>query len=188
MLTRQYRWLLPHTPLPSRLHTTLSTTYYSIPSVKVDYHRTASLASQFPRNKTALYLEPRRLPFLTPLLLHMLTVIPPSWSVIFLGSSETASIARRSPTASRYEELGKLRIVDIEAGEGSKWSQAWGRRWDDLSVDEMGNRLLTNLSFYEQELSDVGWLMVWHSDAILCANAEKDLEDWIGWDWVGAPW
>ena len=118
----------------------------------------------------------------------MLTVIPPSWSVIFLGSSETTSIARRSHTASRYEELGKLRIVDIEAGEGAKWSQAWGRRWDDLSVDEMGNRLLTNLTFYEDELRDVGWLMVWHSDAILCANAEKDLEDWIGWDWVGAPW
>ena len=78
--------------------------------------------------------------------------------------------------------------MDIEAGDGAKWSQAWGRRWDDLSVDEMGNRLLTNLTFYEEELRDVGWLLVWHSDAILCANAEKDLEDWIGWDWVGAPW
>lgn len=78
--------------------------------------------------------------------------------------------------------------MDLESGEGAKWSAPWGRRWDDLSVDEMGNRLLTNLSFYEEELAGVGWLLVWHSDAILCANAERDLEEWVGWDWVGAPW
>ena len=118
----------------------------------------------------------------------MLTIVPPSWPVVFVASTETASIVRRNQAAARYEELGKLRIVDIETGEGSRWSQPWGRRWDDLSVDEMGNRLLTNLNFYEEELREVEWLLVWHSDAILCANAESDLEDWIGWDWVGAPW
>jgi Protein of unknown function (DUF5672) len=156
--------------------------------VKVDYPHAATLASLYPRNKTALYLEPRPLPFLTPLLLHMLTVITPSWSILFLGSTQTANIARSSHTVRRYEELGKLRIVDIEEGAGRKWTADWGRRWDDLSVDEMENRLLTNLSFYEEELRGVGWLMVWHSDAILCANAERDLDEWVGWDWVGAPW
>ena len=125
---------------------------------------------------------------MTPLLLHMLTVIPPSWSFLFLGSTKTVQKVRESYTAARYEELGKLRVLDLEGGEGLRWSQAWGRRWDDLSIDEMGNRLLTNLSFHEEELRGVNWLLVWHSDAILCANAERDLEEWVGWDWVGAPW
>jgi hypothetical protein len=51
----------------------------------------------------------------------------------------------------------------------------------------MENRLLTNLSFNKEVLGDVGWMLRWDSRSLLCANAEGDLEGWVGWDWVAAP-
>jgi len=110
-------------------------------------------------------------------------IVPPEWRDVFLGTEETTRIARRSGTVRRYEDWGKLRIGTLD-----RWTVAWGRRWDDLGIDEMNSRLLTNQSFYEKELAGVEHLFVFHSDGILCANSHVDLNKWLQYDWVGAPW
>ena len=110
-------------------------------------------------------------------------VVPPEWRFLFLGTEDTIRLARKSGTVRRYEEWGKLKLRSVEG-----WSADWGPRWEDLSIDEMNNRLMTNLSFYEEEMKDVEHLLVFHSDGVLCANAERDLNDWLEWDWIGAPW
>lgn len=87
-----------------------------------------------------------------------------------------------------YEGLGKLHVRNLE----EHWGQGWGRKgWEEkekLSIDEMTNRLLTNKTFYEREMAATEWLLTFHSDAILCANSAVSVDEWLGWDWVGAPW
>jgi hypothetical protein len=146
--------------------------------------------TRYPANKTALYIEPREgTKFLVPLLLHMMQVVPPDWRFVFMGSTATAQLVRDNYAASMYEAMGKLHVRSLEEG---GWSAGWGRPgWDErgvMSMDEMSNRLLTNLTFFDRELAGTEWLLVFHSDAILCANAEKSLDEWLGWDYVGAPW
>ena len=53
---------------------------------------------------------------------------------------------------------------------------------------EQRNRLLTDAAFYKEYLPAAEWLFMYHADSILCANAENDLNDWLKYDWVGAPW
>ena len=163
--------------------------YNSLPSVNFDRHPSQTFLSRYPANKTALYVEPREgITFMVPLLLHMMQVVPPDWRFVFFGSQATVDQVRGSYTANRYESLGKLHVRNLEERWGSHWARKGWELKGEMSTDEMTNRLLTNLTFYDTELHGTEWLMVWHSDAILCANAELSLDEWLGWDWVGAPW
>lgn len=118
----------------------------------------------------------------------MLEIIPPDWKVLFIGSEATTSTVGASgpygvKIAHHFDE-GRLRTLRLE----DKWAKAWGPRWDDLSNEEMRSRLLTNKTFYKEELPGVEHLFTWTSNSILCANAATDLDAWLEWDWVGAPW
>lgn len=48
-------------------------------------------------------------------------------------------------------------------------------------------RLLTNLEFYNRFLPGVEWLLKFESDSIMCANSDLSLNDWLHYDWAGAP-
>lgn len=59
-----------------------------------------------------------------------------------------------------------------------------------MSVDgsEQISTFLTNLWVYETLLQPAEWLLVFHTDSMLCANSNRSLNDWLDYDWVGAPW
>lgn len=163
--------------------------YNSLPSVQFDVHPSQTLSSRYPANKTALYIEPREgTAFLVPLLLHMIMVVPPDWRFVFFGSSATVNQVRASYTAAMYEALGKLHVRNLEEDWGTGWARKGWEEKEKLDIEELTSRLLTNKTFYEKELGSTEWLLTYHSDAILCANSNVSLDDWLGWDWVGAPW
>ncbi|KAI1268518.1 hypothetical protein F5Y18DRAFT_423879 [Xylariaceae sp. FL1019] len=56
-----------------------------------------------------------------------------------------------------------------------------------LDSKEDIHRLFTDPRFYDEFLPGVEWLLKYESDSILCANSEKSLDDWLHWDWTGAP-
>jgi hypothetical protein len=156
--------------------------YSQLPTVKLDLHPTRTFLSRYSANKTALYIESRpHIRHITPLLLHMMEVTPPEWRFVFLGSEETAARVNTSSPVKRYQEWGKLRVGTIE-----RWASAWGK--EDVGIDELHSRLLTNSIFYETELKGTEHLLVFHSDSMLCANSHRDVNEFLEWDWVGAPW
>lgn len=183
------RWLLPQTPYPDQIRAQIQVQYESLPSVYIDWHPNQTFQQRFQSNKTALYLETRSdRHFMTPLLLHMMEVVPPDWRFLFLGSDETSRIVASTLNAQAHLEEGRLVVRSIE---GSKWVGDWGRRWEDIGLDEVHNRLLTNATFYKEVLdASAGTenLLVFRSESILCTNAASDLNDWLQYDWVGAPW
>ncbi|KAI0166298.1 hypothetical protein GGR57DRAFT_510033 [Xylariaceae sp. FL1272] len=56
-----------------------------------------------------------------------------------------------------------------------------------IDSKENVHRLLTDPRFYDEFLPGVEWILKYESDSILCANSENSLDDWLQWDWTGAP-
>lgn len=143
-----------------------------MPTLKVDFDPHRPL---FNESKVALLVEDRPLGHLTPLLLHMMSVVPPDWRFVFVGSKESLNRTNSSSTVRLQKARGKL---DLRAAPDV----------GNHGAQERVNRMFTNLTFYEDYLPKVEWLLVFHSDSILCARSERTINDWLEYDWVGAPW
>jgi hypothetical protein len=125
-----------------------------------------------------LYIETRKdIQYATSLLLHMTQVVPPEWRFLFVATDEIIERVNTSSPVRRMVDTGKLRLQDIE-----RFAHGWGRTMPDLN--EIHNRILTNLTFYDEQLPKVENLLVFRSSSILCANSNKTVNDFIDYDWV----
>jgi hypothetical protein len=151
-----------------------------IPSVKLDWHpNTVADADRDPRlryntSKVALLIEPRPLPHLVPQLLHMISVVPPDWRFVFIGSNKSVISVGRSYATNYQQAMGKLDLMVLP--------EPW-----EIDSKESIYRTLTDMRFYDEFLPGVEWLLKYEYDSILCANSETSLNDWLHWDWAGAP-
>lgn len=50
------------------------------------------------------------------------------------------------------------------------------------------SQFLTNRWIYETVLAPAQHLLVFQTDSMLCANSRQSINDWLEYDWVGAPW
>jgi len=125
-------------------------------------------------SKVALIIEPRALPHLAPLIVHMMAVVPPEWRFLFIGSSWSTYSVGRVPSIRHRREAGKIDVV------------ALSRPWNADTGEDI-SRLLTDLRFYDTFLPSVEWIFKFEQDSILCANSPRDLDDWLDWSWAGAP-
>ncbi|KAF7864543.1 hypothetical protein EAF04_006675 [Stromatinia cepivora] len=144
-----------------------------IPKVSLDYG--APAPSQFNASKVALLIENRVNPILSPLMLHFMSVVPPDWRFRFMGSLESVAHMNTSRAIRQHVASGKLDLTYIPA------NMTTG------SQEEI-SRFLTNLWLYETVLKPAEWLLVFQTDSMLCANSRQSLNNWLDYDWVGAPW
>jgi hypothetical protein len=146
----------------------------NVPSVSLEYHYQKQ-ASKFNESKVALLIENRPFPILAPLMLHFISVVPPDWRFRFMGSVESVEHINKSMAIREHVAAGKLDLTHIPA------NMTTG------SQEEI-SRFLTNLWLYEVVLQPAEWLLVFQTDSILCANSRQTLNDYLEFDWVGAPW
>ncbi|KAM5351242.1 hypothetical protein ACJ41O_003965 [Fusarium nematophilum] len=126
-------------------------------------------------SKLALLIESRPLPILAPLVLHFISVVPPSWRFRFMGSPSSLA-AINSSFAIRQQAIGgKLELGLIPTNMSTQGQ-------------EMISRFLTNPWLYETALQPAEWLLVFQTDSMICANSKYNLDDFLEYDWVGAPW
>lgn len=104
----------------------------------------------------------------------MITVVPPDWRFVFIGSKKSIISVGRSYATKHQQAIGKLDLVMLP--------QPW-----DIRSKEGVYRTLTDARFYNEFLPGAEWLLKFESDSILCANSESSLNDWLHWDWAGAP-
>ncbi|KAH8194846.1 hypothetical protein TruAng_010979 [Truncatella angustata] len=150
-----------------------------IPTVKVDWSPEAAVVDVDPRlkynsSKVALLIEPRPLPHLVPQILHMITVVPSDWRFVFVGSNKSVVSVGRSYATKHQHAIGKLDLMVLP--------EPW-----DIGSKEAIHRTLTDMRFYDEFLPGAEWLLKYEYDSILCANSETSLNDWLHWDWAGAP-
>lgn len=145
-----------------------------LPKVKIDWYPNHDPKEQFNASKVALMIEGRPLPHLVPQLLHMISVVPPDWRFMFIGTNKSVISVSRSFATQYQEANGKLDLVVLP------------KPWTIDSKEEV-YRLLTDLRFYDEILPGVEWLMKFESDSIMCANSDDSLNDWLDYSWAGAP-
>ncbi|KAI1310918.1 hypothetical protein F5Y03DRAFT_391911 [Xylaria venustula] len=126
-------------------------------------------------SKVALLIENRALPNLAPLLLHFIAVVPPDWRFQFMGSPESVSSLNNSQAVRSQVDSGKLDLTYIPTNMST-------------SGGEMISRFLTTLWVYETLLQPAEWLLIFQTDSILCANSRQNINQFLDFDWVGAPW
>ena len=144
-----------------------------LPSVSLDYG--SPDISPYNASKVALLVENRVNPILAPLMLHFMSVVPPDWRFRFMGSLESVEYLNTSRAIRDHVASGKLDLTYIPA------NMTTG------SQEEI-SRFLTNLWLYETVLQPAEWLLVFQTDSMLCANSRQSLNNWLDYDWVGAPW
>lgn len=101
--------------------------------------------------------------------------MPPDWQLLYLGSTESLAQVNRSIAIQHHQTDGKLELRLAPQNASYK-------------AEEQRNRMLTDITFYREYLPQAEWLLMHHTDSILCANSPLDLNDWLKYDWVGAPW
>ncbi|KAL8992803.1 MAG: hypothetical protein Q9169_006828 [Polycauliona sp. 2 TL-2023] len=143
-----------------------------VPSVEIHFRPPPP---RYNGTKIALFIEDRPIPHLTPLLLHTIYVLPPDWQLLYLGSAESLAKVNRSIAIQHYQTDGKLELKIA-------------RQNSSYDAKEQRNRMLTEVAFYKAYLPKAEWLLMHHTDSILCTNSPHDLNDWLEYDWVGAPW
>lgn len=146
-----------------------------LPTVALDYEHYAEQAAKFNVTKVGLLIENRPFPILAPLMLHFMSVMPPDWRFRFMGSIESVAHINKSMAIREQVMAGKLDLTYIPSNMSTG------------SQEEI-SRFLTNLWLYEVVLQPAEWLLVFQTDSILCANSRQNLNDYLGYDWVGAPW
>lgn len=168
--------LLPHYEpiIKAQLNHRLEEARQKIPSIKVDWTPTDDPRAAYNASKLALIIEPRVMPHLVPQLLHMITVVPPDWRFLFIGSDKSVTLLGRSAAVKHQQVVGKLDLMVLP--------EPW-----DISSKELVFRTLTDMRFYNEFLPGVEWILKFEYDSIMCANSEVSLNDWLDWDWAGAP-
>lgn len=152
-------------------------TFPKLPKVIIDHQfpKSGQSASPYNASKVALLIESRADPILAPLLLHFMAVVPPDWRFRFMGSEASVAQVNSSASIRQHVDSDKLDLTYIPANMST-------------AGQEEISRFLTTLWVYETLLQPAEWLLVFQTDSILCANSRQSLNNWLGYDWVGAPW
>lgn len=171
--------LIPHYKprIEASFKSTLEEARKKMPTVTVDWHPQKGEdepRARYNASKVALLIEPRPLPHLVPQILHMISVVPPDWRFVFIGSNKSVVSVGRSYATKHQQAIGKLDLMELP--------EPW-----EIDSKEKIHRLLTDVRFYDESLPGVEWILKYEYDSILCANSETSLNDWLIWDWAGAP-
>lgn len=144
-----------------------------IPNIKLNWPTVEGTRTQYNSSKLALLIEPRPLPQLVPLILHMISVVPPDWRFLVIGSQDSKFSVGRAHAIKWQQALGKLDLVELP------------HPWAVQSTEDVF-RLMTDVRFYDQFLPGVEWVLKYEHDSLLCANSETSLDDWLDWSWAGS--
>ncbi|OAA53824.1 hypothetical protein SPI_09269 [Niveomyces insectorum RCEF 264] len=144
------------------------------PTLKFEYTHDMHFAP-YNESKVGLLIENRPSPILAPLMLHFISVVPPDWRFRFMGSIESVEAINRSVAIREQVRAGKLDLTYIPANMSTG------------SQEEI-SRFLTTRWLYEVVLQPAEWLLVFQTDSILCANSQHNINEYLDYDWIGAPW
>lgn len=131
--------------------------------------RPAIYQAPYNASKLALIFGHRSLTLLAPLVLHMMSIVPPEWPFLFLGSSDSIIQLTSSKAISYQLQSGRLRVQPIPD--------------QFIHTEREGfDRALTSLRFYDHVTPGVEWLFVFSADSMMCANSNLTLNDWLQYD------
>lgn len=104
----------------------------------------------------------------------MMYVVPPDWRFLFIGSNHSVVAVGRSFATKFQQVSGKLDLMVAPEP-------------FHINSKEDVFRMLTDKRFYSELLPGVEWILKYEADSIMCSNSNQDLNNWLDYDWAGAP-
>ena len=120
---------------------------------------------------TAIIIEPRKHKALSFVLKNALQNLDDSWNVIIMYGNKNKDFV--------------LNIIDTDLSNYKDRITAKNLNVDNLTISEY-NDLLTSKDFYENIPSEI--FLIFQTDSVICGNNNNLLEDFMKYDYVGAPW
>ncbi|KAE8441889.1 hypothetical protein EG329_004195 [Mollisiaceae sp. DMI_Dod_QoI] len=152
----------------------------SFPSTKIDESSSQSTNTYGEiKDKVAVISDTQYTPRLIPLILHFHAVLGPSWPII-LYTSPTILSQHLSPTSPNRSAIWQRAVKD-------------GRIQVRLIPEEFnltsrnGVNLYLSRPWLWEQLAPAQHVLIFQTDAILCANAHSTVDDFMEWDWIAAP-
>ncbi|KAH7336072.1 hypothetical protein BKA65DRAFT_527027 [Rhexocercosporidium sp. MPI-PUGE-AT-0058] len=148
--------------------------YYSFPNTSAVWSSQFSpLFSSKPHTFTnvATIIEDRPLSNLAPLLLHFSSVLGPTWPIVLFTSEN--NLLNQSISFQRAVSEGRISIRSLP-----------------LDVHFENHRAVSELltaPWLWKQLAPAGHVLLFQADSILCANSDKRVDDYLQYDFVGAP-
>ncbi|KAL7746987.1 hypothetical protein RI367_007699 [Sorochytrium milnesiophthora] len=132
----------------------------------------ANSFSRFNTSRLAMIIETRPQPQLLPVILYFMSVLRDDWPFLVYHTAANAHLLR-TPAAQHHIRSGKLQVQLLPPN--VRYSN-----YDEVSA------FLTNKALWEGFAAEN--ILFFQADAILCANSDADIEDYLHFDWIGAPW
>jgi hypothetical protein len=119
---------------------------------------------------TAVIVEPRQHKALEFVLHNVLTNLSKQWNVVLMHGNKNAeyidNIIRKLA-----EHKSRIQLINLNV--------------DNLTMSEY-NALLTSTSFYEKIPTET--FLIFQTDSMICPNDNKLIDNYLNYDYVGAPW
>ncbi|KAG9233140.1 hypothetical protein BJ875DRAFT_464991 [Amylocarpus encephaloides] len=123
--------------------------------------------------KAAVIVENRPLQNLIPIILHFSSVLGPEWPIHVFTSKENMHIFSDSKPFQRNVERGRFQVRPLPDDE-------------TLSSHASVSAFFSKPWFWEQ-MAPAEHLLMFQADSILCSRAPQKVEDFLEYDFVGAP-
>ncbi|KAH8601785.1 hypothetical protein B0O99DRAFT_680904 [Bisporella sp. PMI_857] len=120
----------------------------------------------------AVIIEDRPLPKLAPLLLHFSSVLGPAWPIILYTTRNQHSVPKSAPFRRAISE-GRILIRHVPFG--IQFS-----RQQDIAE-------FMTLPWLWEHLAPAEHVLVFQADSIICANSALKVDDFLQYDFIGAP-
>ncbi|KAF5237260.1 hypothetical protein FAUST_6171 [Fusarium austroamericanum] len=131
------------------------------------------------KDKVATITDTLFTPRLIPLILHYRAVLGPSWPIVFF-TSQTTFDKHFSPNAPSTSAAWRQAIAG-----GSIETRIISSEFN-LTSRKGVNSYFSDPWLWEQ-LAPAKHVLVFQADAMLCANARKTVDNYLEWDFIGAP-
>ncbi|KAI4200888.1 MAG: hypothetical protein LQ348_001705 [Seirophora lacunosa] len=126
-----------------------------------------------PPLKTAVIFEGRKSANLVPLILHFSSVLGPEWPIKVFHTAENRDAFSISPAFQRQTSSGHISLEQLPSNV-------------TLTNQPAISRFFTQPWLYHR-LAPAKHILFFQTDSILCANSPRMVEDFLEYDFVGAP-
>jgi len=123
--------------------------------------------------KVATIVEMRPQTKLVPIISSFIGILPAEWPFVLWLSPANVDQVLSSSMIRRNVELGKVQIKFLP-----------GNMTMNNTVSY--SKLLTRPWFWEQYTAE--HILLFQTDSILCSRSHRNIDDFFGWDYIGAPW
>ncbi|KAJ3162081.1 hypothetical protein HDU86_005779 [Geranomyces michiganensis] len=131
--------------------------------------------ARFNDTKIALLIEMRPLRTLIPILLHYMATLPDDWPFLLMHSAEVKPLLTRSAAIKRYIASKKLTLDQLPA---------------EIKLGSSGDvsEFLTRKTTWQRLPQPAEHIFFFQLDAMICSNSDQTPDDFLRFDWIGAPW